>query len=109
METSMARFLKASRFLILLPIFGLALAAAIFFVFGGFGLLWLLVEVVLDPFHVSHVAKIAKNQFIFEVVEYVHTFLIGTVLYITAVGLYQLFIEEIDFGGWLRIKSTEDL
>src|SRR4051812_43038870 len=67
METDMAQFLKASRFLILLPILGLGLAAAIFFVFGGFGLLLLLVEVVLDPFHLSHVAKIAKNQFIFEV------------------------------------------
>jgi uncharacterized membrane protein YqhA len=109
MEMEMARFLKASRFLILVPILGLALAAAFFFVFGGIGLLWLLVEIVLDPFHLSHIAKISKNQFIFEVVEYVHTFLIGTVLYITAVGLYQLFIEEIDFAGWLRIDSTEDL
>jgi uncharacterized membrane protein YqhA len=107
METNMARFLLASRYLILLPILGRA--ATVFFVFGGFGLLWLLIEVVLDPFHRSHVAKIAKDQFIFEAVKYVHTFLIGTVLYITAVGLYQLFIEEIDFGGWLRIESTEDL
>jgi uncharacterized membrane protein YqhA len=31
------------------------------------------------------------------------------VLYITAIGLYQLFIREIDFHGWLRIESTEDL
>ena len=105
----MARFLKASRYLILLPILGLGLAAAVFFLFGGFGLLLLLGEAVLDPLHLSHVAKVSKNAFIFEVVEYVHTFLIGTVLYITAVGLYQLFIEEIDFAGWLRIDSTEDL
>ncbi len=105
----MARFLKASRFLILLPILGLGLAAAIFFVFGGIGLLWLLIEIALNPLHVSHVEHVTKNQFIFEVVEYVHTFLIGTVLYITAVGLYQLFIDEIDFAGWLRIDSTEDL
>ena len=46
---------------------------------------------------------------IFEVVEYVHTFLIGTVLYITAVGLYQLFIKEVEFVGWLKIESTEEL
>jgi len=39
----------------------------------------------------------------------VHTFLIGTVLYITAVGFYQLFIQEIQFPGWLRIDSTEEL
>ena len=46
---------------------------------------------------------------IFEIVEYVHTFLVGTVLYITAVGLFQLFIKEIDFVGWLKIDSTEEL
>ncbi len=33
----------------------------------------------------------------------------GTVLYITAVGLYQLFIHEIEFPGWLKIDSTEEL
>lgn len=38
-----------------------------------------------------------------------HTFLIGTVLYITAVGLFQLFIKEIDFPDWLKIDSTEEL
>ncbi len=38
-----------------------------------------------------------------------HLFLIGTVLYITAIGLYQLFIEEVEFHGWLKIDSTEEL
>jgi uncharacterized membrane protein YqhA len=44
-----------------------------------------------------------------EVVEHVHLFLIGTVLYITAIGFYQLFINEIEFPGWLKIENTEDL
>jgi uncharacterized membrane protein YqhA len=104
-EENMARFLKASRYLILLPILGLGIAAAFFFVFGGIGIIVLLVEALI---HLSSGGK-SKNELIFEVVEYVHTFLIGTVLYITAVGLYQLFIEEIEFVGWLRIESTEDL
>jgi uncharacterized membrane protein YqhA len=25
------------------------------------------------------------------------------------VGLYQLFIEEVEFDGWLKIDSTEEL
>jgi uncharacterized membrane protein YqhA len=50
-----------------------------------------------------------QGKFIYEVVEYVHTFLIGTVLYITAVGFYQLFIQEINFPSWLKIESTEEL
>ena len=31
------------------------------------------------------------------------------VLYITAIGLYQLFVQEIKFHNWLRIDSTEEL
>ena len=49
------------------------------------------------------------GKFIYDVVKYVHTFLIGTVLYITAVGLYQLFVKEIDFPAWLKVESTEEL
>ena len=43
----MAKLLLKSRYLILVPILGLALAAAIFFVLGGIGLIKLLYESVL--------------------------------------------------------------
>lgn len=104
----MTRLLLGTRYLILFPILGLALAAVAFFVFGGIGLISLLFELV---FHAADSAHEATGQgvIIFEIVEYVHTFLVGTVLYITAVGLFQLFIKEIDFVGWLKIDSTEEL
>lgn len=106
----MSRFLIGTRYLILIPILGLALAAGCFFIFGGWGLVKLLFELVLTVFGVSHeLTGASQGVIIFEVVEYVHTFLVGTVLYITAVGLYQLFIQEIDFRGWLKIDSTEEL
>jgi len=54
-------------------------------------------------------SEVDKGVVIFEVVEFVHLFLVGTVLYITAVGLYQLFIREIKFPRWLKIDSTEEL
>jgi uncharacterized membrane protein YqhA len=106
----MSSFLLKTRYLIVVPIVGLAIAAATFFVLGGFGLIRLLVEIVLAatglaPMDIEH----GQGVIIFEVVEYVHTFLIGTVLYITAVGLYQLFIKEVEFVGWLKIDSTEEL
>jgi uncharacterized membrane protein YqhA len=50
-----------------------------------------------------------RGLVIFEVVEFVHLFLVGTVLYITAIGLYQLFVHEIKFPNWLKIDSTEEL
>ena len=43
----MARLLTWTRYLVLLPVLGLALAAAAFFILGGFGLLRLLAQVVL--------------------------------------------------------------
>ncbi|MDX1416318.1 MAG: YqhA family protein [Candidatus Promineifilaceae bacterium] len=106
----MTNFLLKTRYLILIPILGLALAAAFFFIFGGVGLIRLLVELVSNSASGNAVEPSHRGGIvIFEVVEYVHTFLIGTVLYITAVGLFQLFIKEIDFPGWLKIDSTEEL
>lgn len=106
----MNRFLTGTRYLVILPILGLGIAAAFFFIFGGIGLIRLLVELLLAALGMAHEAvEMERGIIIFEVVEYVHTFLVGTVLYITAVGLYQLFIQEIKFPQWLKIDSTEEL
>jgi uncharacterized membrane protein YqhA len=106
----MTRFLLGTRYLILVPILGLAIAATFFFIFGGISLISLLVELLLDAFGFAKEAvEPGEGVIIFEVVEHVHIFLIGTVLYITAVGLYQLFIHEIDFPEWLKIDNTEEL
>jgi len=106
----MTRLLLSTRYLILVPIIGLSIAAATFFVLGGIGLIRLLVNIILTALRlVPPPVDIGQGVIIFEVVEYVHTFLVGTVLYITAMGLYQLFIQEIDFPHWLKIDSTEEL
>ena len=105
----MSRLLTGTRYLILIPILGLGLAAASFFILGGIGLIRLLIEIVVRGVEATTIGQGVQGLIIFEVVEYVHTFLVGTVLYITAVGLYQLFIGEINFAGWLRIDDTEEL
>jgi uncharacterized membrane protein YqhA len=107
----MSRVLAYSRFLILIPILGLVLAASCFFVFGGIGLIRLLFHLVVLALESvgSEIGSGERGLVIFEVVEYVHLFLVGTVLYITAVGLYQLFVHEIKFPNWLKIDSTEEL
>ena len=106
----MSRFLSGTRFLVLVPILGLALAAGVFFVVGGFQLISLIVTSLIDYLAGTYVEPHGEEvPFVIQVVEHVHTFLIGTVLYITAVGLYQLFIDEVKFHGWLKIDSTEEL
>jgi uncharacterized membrane protein YqhA len=106
----LSRFLAATRYLVLIPIFGLALAAAAFFVVGGVDLIRVIIVRILEALHIiAAQAHEEEIPVVIEIIEFVHTFLIGTVLYITAVGLYQLFIEEVEFHGWLKIDSTEEL
>jgi uncharacterized membrane protein YqhA len=106
----LVRIIASTRYLVIVPIIGLALAAGTFFVFGGFGLIRFLVEAIME-FVLGTGAEAHPDDIpiAIEIVEYVHLFLIGTVLYITAIGLYQLFIEEVEFHGWLKIDSTEEL
>ena len=103
-------FFIATRYVILIPIIGLGLAAATLFLAGGTQLIWLIVQTVGSALGLMNpVAHAGDVPIIIEVVEYVHLFLIGTVLYITAIGFYQLFIGEIQFLGWLKIESTDEL
>ena len=91
----MSRFFLATRYLIIIPIIGLGLAAAAFFLFGGINLIVLLFEAIgggLGLIEIEHSGE--EIPIIIEVVEHVHQFLIGTVLYITAIGFYQLFINR---------------
>ena len=110
----MSRILSATRYLVVLPALGLAIAASVFFIFGGIGLIRLLVELTVEALGTLigaayETTGMDKGLIIFEVVEFVHLFLVGTVLYITAVGLYQLFVHEIKFPDWLQIDTTEEL
>ena len=103
----MTRFFAATRYLIIIPIIGLGLAAAAIFIVGGFHLIQLLVQGTGRALGFIEVE--VKGMVIIEILDQVHQFLIGTVLYITSIGFYQLFIKEIEFPGWLRIHSTEEL
>jgi len=107
----MSRILGGTRYLVVIPVIGLAIATSAFFVFGGIGLIRLLIELSITAIRnlTQETVGADRGLVIFEVVEYVHLFLVGTVLYITAIGLYQLFINEIKFPNWLKIDSTEEL
>ena len=109
----MPKILSHSRYLIIVPILGLLLAAAFFFVFGGVGLIRMLTELLMAAItgvESSHAGE--EVPVMVKVIEYVHQFLVGTVLYITAIGFYQLFIHPIDYPDWLRwlhVDNTEEL
>ena len=103
----MSRFFSAARYLIIIPIIGLGLAAAAFFVVGGFNLLQLLIRGIGSALGLVEVE--VRGITVIHILDQVHQFLIGTVLYITSIGFYQLFIKEIEYHGWLKIQSIEEL
>ncbi len=96
---------RHTRYLVIIPIIGLALSAAVLFVAGGIGLVTFLVQNIGT--YVS--GSTADVLPVFGLLEHVDQFLIGTVLYITALGLYQLFIHELPMRDWLKVDSGEDL
>jgi len=97
---------RSTRYLILIPIFGLLITAALFFLLGGIGLFRVLWGVLSGSIE-THGVEVLP---IVEVLEFVHQFLIGTVLYMVALGFYQLFIRRVDgMPEWLEVDSTEDL
>jgi uncharacterized membrane protein YqhA len=99
------KFVSATRFLVVIPIIGLALTASVLFVLAGFGLIAFIVESALELFS-GHAEELIP---IIQLVEFVHQFLVGTVLYITAIGLYQLFVNPVPMPGWLQIDSPDEL
>jgi uncharacterized membrane protein YqhA len=92
-----------TRYLVIIPVIGLIIAAALLFVVGGLRLLEGLYVAIVNP------SSIPTDVSIIGIVEFVHLFLIGTVLWITAIGLYQLFIHQIPLPKWLQINDIEEL
>lgn len=102
----MNRLLANSRFLILLAVLGSLLAAATLVVYGVVEVGQLVVEVVQAGAVSSKGAKALALAFI----EIVDLFLLGTVLYIIALGLYELFIDDrLVVPAWLEIRNLDDL
>ena len=101
------RFLAACRFLLIVPVVG-CLLLTLGVVLMGLG------RIVTDGVAVVQAgdfsAKAAKNMSL-AVIEIIDLFLIGTVAYITAVGLYKLFIDSkgIKLPMRLQINNLKDL
>lgn len=68
------RLVRATRYLVLIPILGLAIASAALFIFGGLGLVRFIIENVVNAQAGGHASILP----IYGLLEFVHQFLIGT-------------------------------
>jgi uncharacterized membrane protein YqhA len=86
-------------------------------VFGSFAasvtlLIYGVLETVITIGHTATVPISSENskQLILSCIEVVDLFLLATVFYITALGLYELFIDDrIKVSIWLEIHTIDDL
>lgn len=101
----MRRLASASRYLIFIPALGSFIAATTLIIYGGVEI----VQLVLEIFETGVSSKGAKALAL-AFIEVVDLFLLGTVFYIIALGLYELFIDEhIPLPAWLTIHTLDDL
>lgn len=98
------KFIAEMRYLVLIPVIGLAITAGILFISGGIDLFNFLWETIAGTGKTD-----TQSIIIIEIVEIVHLFLVGTVLFITSFGLYQLFIQPLPLPAWLEINDIEEL
>jgi len=97
----MKRLIEKSKNLFLIAVASSLLASAAGFVWGMIKTLIVIKEFILsygkDPF-----GAIA-------LIEVMDIFLLATVLFIFAMGMYELFIESIELPEWLIINNLHDL
>lgn len=100
------KLLPAVRFFVLIAVIGGMLASVTLLVYGIFQAVQLILGVLGTGVVSSKGAKGLALGFI----EVVDLFLLGTVFYIIALGLYELFIDaEVAVPEWLVITNLDDL
>ncbi|MEG4802301.1 YqhA family protein [Microcoleus sp. ARI1-B5] len=100
------RILARSRYLMLIAVIGSFAASVTLLIYGA-------LETMTTIGHTLATASVSSEnskQLILSFIEVVDLFLLATVFYITALGLYELFIDErIKVPYWLEIHSIDDL
>jgi uncharacterized membrane protein YqhA len=99
------KFIAGMRFFVLIPVIGLVIAACALFIQGGIDLVHFLGKMVAGVVELDT----EEGVIIVEIVEAVHLFLAGTVLFLTSFGLYQLFIRPLPLPEWMRTNDLADL
>jgi uncharacterized membrane protein YqhA len=100
------QILSSSRFLVLIAVIGAFIGATVTLVFGGIASVNLAIGIFANGDYTESGAKLVSVAFI----EMIDIFLLGTTLYIMALGLYELFIDpHLPVPSWLHTGSMEQL
>jgi uncharacterized membrane protein YqhA len=96
----------ASRFIAIFAILGTAISAIAVYIYGAA----FVVITVWDTITSGRPNEEGLKHLTIQLVESTDAFLLGTVLYIVAIGFFQLFIDsDLNIPGWMRITDLDQL
>jgi uncharacterized membrane protein YqhA len=102
----MRKLLSNSRYFILIAVVMSFIAAMVTLVYGAVQMIGTMVWL----FREGGVSSDASKRLVVSLIEVIDMFLLGTVFYITSLGLYELFIDDrVEVPEWLEIHSIDDL
>ena len=102
----MSRFLAVTRFFAIVPVVCIFFAATALILYGAASTAIALIELIRAAKIDTKVAK----DLLLRSIEIVDLFLLGTVMYVIAIGLYELFIDDtVPLPNWLSIHDLDDL
>lgn len=92
--------------MVILAVIGALLAATTLIVYG----LLETVQLIANTIQTGEVTRKIAKALALEFIEIIDLFLLGTVFYIVAIGLYELFIStDVKLPEWLTINNLDDL
>jgi uncharacterized membrane protein YqhA len=91
-----------TRFIVAVPVIGLLAGAVTLTLIAGIGVVSTIIHAIGG--------NLTSKDAVLEFIELADVFLLSTVLYIMALGLYELFIDDgLPLPAWLEIHSLDDL
>ncbi len=100
------RTLAASRWIVLIAVFGTLVAAIALLVYEAI----VVVETAVGVVRQGELSPKAAKALAVGMIEAVDVFLIAIALYITSLGLYTLFVDDtLPLPKWFEIRNLEDL
>lgn len=100
------RILASSRFFIAFAVLGSFLSAVVLMVFSTL----LVADITLDAIFDKEMNEATTKHLSVQFIELIDVILLATVLYIVALGLYKLFIDdELPLPKWLPINTLDEL
>ena len=100
------KVIAGGRYFVVIAVVCSFLASIIILVYGGL----LTFHSATQIINTGEISSKVGKKLVVSMIESIDFFLLGTVFYITSLGLYELFIDEnIQVPKWMEIRTIDDL